>query len=156
MARKGFMACQGAEFFYEMDGSGDTIVFLHGYPLDSRMWEPQMSVLSSQFQVLRCDMRRMGQSAAPEGPSTLYEDLHDLLQQLDVPHASLVGASFGCYAAVEFALAYPEMVERLVLLCPGGFAPPSGFSADGGAAGKSVSALPAHLPAKLRPLPERG
>ncbi|MED1791632.1 alpha/beta hydrolase [Brevibacillus nitrificans] len=125
MAQEGFITCHGAQIFYEMAGSGETIVFVHGFPLDSRMWEPQMAVLSSQYRVLRFDMRGMGQSANPGGSYTLYEDLHDLLQQLNIPRASLVGASFGSYACIEFALAYPELVDRLILLCPGGFLPPS-------------------------------
>jgi len=123
--QQGFLTCHGAQLFYEMSGTGDTVVFLHGAPLDSRMWEPQFAALRDKHQILRFDMRGMGQSVDPGGPFTLYEDLHALLQQLNVQHATLVGASFGCYAGVEFALARPEMVNRLILLCPGGFAPPS-------------------------------
>ncbi|QRG65125.1 alpha/beta fold hydrolase [Brevibacillus choshinensis] len=125
MGQTGFLPCNGASIHYEMAGTGDTIVLLHGAPLDSRMWEPQMAALAKRYQVIRFDMRGMGQSVDPGTPFTLYEDLSSLLQQLHIRRASLIGASFGSYASVEFALAYPDVVQSLILVCPGGFAPPS-------------------------------
>lgn len=125
MGQKGFITCNGANLYYEIAGAGETIVFLHGAPLDSRMWESQMKTFSSQYQVVRCDMRGMGQSHDPCTPFTLYDDIHALLNQLQISRASFVGASFGSYVGIEFAMAYPEMVESLILVCPGGFAPPS-------------------------------
>jgi len=62
MEQKGFLPCNGAELFYETAGSGEPLVLIHGAPLDSRMWEPQMKVLSERYQVVRFDMRGMGQS----------------------------------------------------------------------------------------------
>lgn len=125
MGQLGFLPCNGAEIYYELAGAGETIVLLHGAPLDSRMWRPQMEALSQKYQVLRFDMRGMGQSLDPGIPFTLYVDLHSLLAQLGIESATFVGASFGCYAAVEYALAFPHQANGLVLLCPGGFAPPS-------------------------------
>lgn len=125
MGQTGYMLCNGAQLHYEVAGTGDTVVFLHGAPLDSRMWEPQMTALAEKYQVVRFDMRGMGRSVDPSTPFTLYDDLYALLQQLNVKQASFVGASFGSYAGVEFALAYPQMVKSLILVCPGGFAPPS-------------------------------
>lgn len=125
MGQTGFVKVNEANLYYELAGKGSPIVLLHGAPLDSRMWEPQMEPLSRQFQVIRFDMRGLGRSIDPGIPFTLYEDLYSLLKALRIEKVSLVGASFGSYAAVEFALAYPEMVECLVLVCPGGFELPS-------------------------------
>ncbi|MGG1658208.1 alpha/beta fold hydrolase [Brevibacillus sp. NRS-1366] len=125
LGQTGFVTVKEADIYYEIAGKGNSIVFLHGAPLDSRMWEPQMDALSKQFQVIRFDLRGLGKTKDPGFPFTLYEDIHSLLQTLQIEKASFVGASFGSYVGVEFALAYPEMVERLVLVCPGGFEPPS-------------------------------
>ncbi|GED69585.1 hydrolase [Brevibacillus reuszeri] len=125
MGQSGFKSVNGADIYYEIAGEGETIVLVHGAPLDSRMWEPQMEVLSKQFQVIRYDMRGLGKSKDPGQPFTLYEDLYSLLHELGIKKATFVGASFGSYVSVEFSLAYPEMVERLLLVCPGGFEVPS-------------------------------
>ena len=125
MGQTGFLSVNETDIYYEIAGVGEPIVLVHGAPLDSRMWEPQMEVLSKQFQVIRYDMRGLGKSIDPGQPFTLYEDLYSLLNELGIKKATFVGASFGSYVSVEFSLAYPEMVERLILVCPGGFEVPS-------------------------------
>lgn len=90
------------------------------------MWEPQMDALSKKkFKVIRFDIRGLGKTFDPGLPFALYNDIHALLQKLDIQHAYFVGGSFGGYAGVEFALAYPDMVKGLILACPSGFVPTS-------------------------------
>ncbi|WP_167357212.1 alpha/beta fold hydrolase [Paenibacillus pectinilyticus] len=126
MNKKGFININNAEIYYEVAGEGEPLILLHGVPLDSRMWEPQMNALSKlNFQVIRFDIRGLGKTIDPGLPFALYDDIHALLQKLDIQCAYCVGVSFGCYASVEFALAYPDMVKGLILACPGGFTPTS-------------------------------
>jgi len=83
------------------------------------MWEKQMPVFTEDHQVIRHDVRGFGETPDPAGKYTDYEDLKTLLDSLDVKRAHLLGISNGGRIALEFALTYPAMVDRLVLVAPG-------------------------------------
>ena len=107
-------------FYYEARGSGPPVVLLHGFSLDSRMWDGQGAALASRYRVIRYDLRGHGKTTAPiTVPFAAHDDLRDLLDDLGVQRATLVGLSMGARVAVDFALAYPERVSGLVLAGPG-------------------------------------
>jgi non-heme chloroperoxidase len=87
------------ELYFEDHGSGDPVVLLSGWPLDSRSWEPQVyALLEAGHRVITYDRRGFGQSSRPtEGYdfNTLAGDLDKLLTTLDVREATLVGFSLG-------------------------------------------------------------
>ena len=105
--------------FYETKGRCEAIVLLHGGQLDRRMWDAQFDAFAKHFRVIRYDLRGFGKSATPDIPFSNEEDLVLLLQRLRVKRATLVGLSLGAAVAVDFALAHPDMVEALILACPG-------------------------------------
>jgi 3-oxoadipate enol-lactonase len=111
---------------YETTGAGEAVVFVHGFSLDLRMWDRQVTAFRDGFRVVRYDLRGHGQSAAPEGPYTGFGDLRELLDDLGIRRATLVGLSAGSELALNFAIAYPDRVQRLVLAAPGlgGYRPP--------------------------------
>jgi pimeloyl-ACP methyl ester carboxylesterase len=87
------------ELYYEDQGSGAPLVLLHGWPLDSRSWEPQVhTLLEAGHRVITYDRRGFGRSSRPsEGYDfdTLAADLDKLLTELDLHHATLIGFSLG-------------------------------------------------------------
>ncbi|HWO65226.1 MAG TPA: alpha/beta hydrolase [Umezawaea sp.] len=87
------------ELYYEDHGSGDPVVLLAGWPLDSRSWEPQVhSLLEVGHRVIAYDRRGFGRSSWPtEGYDfdALADDLHQLLTELDLREVTLVGFSLG-------------------------------------------------------------
>jgi non-heme chloroperoxidase len=87
------------ELYYEDHGSGDPVVLLAGWPLDSRSWEPQVhALLDAGHRVVVYDRRGFGRSSRPtEGYDfdSLASDLHRLLTELDLQEAALVGFSLG-------------------------------------------------------------
>ncbi len=105
--------------FYEASGSGEPVVLIHAFSLDRRMWAPQVAALEGQFRVVRYDLRGHGRSVAPTEPYTGYDDLRALLDGLGIARAHLVGLSAGSELAINFAIAYPDRVARLVLAAPG-------------------------------------
>jgi pimeloyl-ACP methyl ester carboxylesterase len=115
----GTVAVNGTHLFYEAVGRGSPVVLLHGGNLDRRMWDAQFVPLAQEHRVIRYDSRGFGKSGPADSPFQHHEDLHALLVALHVPRASLVGLSGGGRIAIDFALAYPEMVDRLVLAAPG-------------------------------------
>jgi 3-oxoadipate enol-lactonase len=109
----------GTHLFFEVAGSGSTVVLLHGGNLDRRMWDPQFLPLALDHRVIRYDLRGYGKSGPADAPFQHHEDLRALLGALGVRRASLVGLSGGGRIAIDFALAYPNMVDKLVLAAPG-------------------------------------
>lgn len=105
--------------FYEVTGAGDPVVFIHAFSLDRRMWEPQVGAFDGRYRVIRYDLRGHGKSVAPGEPYTGYDDLRSVLDALGISRATLIGLSAGSELAVNFAIAYPDRVTRLVLAAPG-------------------------------------
>jgi len=114
---------------YEIGGRGEPVVLLHGFSLDSRMWDSQFDLLERDFRTVRYDLRGHGESADAGAAFYHHEDLRELLDELDVGRAALVGLSLGAEVAIDFALQYPERVASLVLASPGlgGYRPQGGF-----------------------------
>ena len=88
------------ELYYEDLGSGPTTVaLLHGWPLDSRSWEPQLhALLAAGHRVIVYDRRGFGRSSRPSVGydfDTLAHDLDALLTQLDLRGVTLIGFSLG-------------------------------------------------------------
>jgi pimeloyl-ACP methyl ester carboxylesterase len=104
---------------YRVAGAGDAVVLVHAFSVDLRLWDQQAAALEERFTVVRYDQRGHGASVAPMEPHASHEDLRDLLDELQIERASLVGLSAGSEIAVNFAIAYPERVTRLVLASPG-------------------------------------
>jgi pimeloyl-ACP methyl ester carboxylesterase len=104
--------------YYEVTGEGEPVVLIHGFSLDSRLWDAQAAALASDFRVIRYDLRGHGRSAPIEAPYSGYEDLRHLLDELSIERAALVGLSAGARIAVDFALAYPGRADRLLLAGP--------------------------------------
>jgi len=87
------------DLYYEDHGSGPVVVLIHGWPLDSRSWEPQLyPLLTAGYRVITYDRRGFGRSSRPtEGYNfnTLADDLDVLLTELDLRDVTLVGFSLG-------------------------------------------------------------
>lgn len=87
------------ELYYEDHGEGPAVVLLHGWPVDSRSWEPQLhSLLAAGYRVITPDRRGFGRSDRPTSGydfDTLADDLAAILDKLDLRDAVLVGFSLG-------------------------------------------------------------
>jgi 3-oxoadipate enol-lactonase len=117
--RSGIAEVNGTRLYFERAGSGPAVVLLHGGNLDARMWDDQFVPLSQSFTVVRHDIRPYGRSATSEKGFSNVDDLRALLDHLGITRASLVGLSLGGRIAIDFALAYPDRVDKLVLMGPG-------------------------------------
>jgi non-heme chloroperoxidase len=87
------------DLYFEDLGSGDPVVLLSGWPLDSRSWEPQVHpLLQAGHRVIAYDRRGFGRSSRPSTGydfDTLAGDLDALLRELDLEEVTLVGFSLG-------------------------------------------------------------
>ncbi|MEV5298204.1 alpha/beta fold hydrolase [Amycolatopsis methanolica] len=109
----------GADLAYDEAGSGPPVVFVHAGAADRRMWAAQFDGLAGTHRVIRYDQRGFGESADAAGDHCHFEDLLGLMDALGVDRAALVGCSMGGSYALEAALAAPDRVSGLVLICSG-------------------------------------
>jgi 3-oxoadipate enol-lactonase len=114
----GFAEVHGAKLYYEVAGDGRPILLLHAGVGDSRMWDAQWEEFVAQYRVIRTDLRGYGRTVVPSGRFSYHEDVAALLRHLGEESAFIVGLSFGGRVAIDFALAFPEMVSGLVLGAP--------------------------------------
>jgi pimeloyl-ACP methyl ester carboxylesterase len=119
-AATNFVAISGVRLAYDMTGSGTPVVFLHGGLLDRRQWDGQFAFFARTRRTIRYDMRGAGESETTPSnePFSHHEDLLHFLQALEVQRVSLVGLS-NFAVALDFAIAWPQLVEKLVLVSPG-------------------------------------
>lgn len=109
----------GIKIGYDEAGAGPAVVFVHAGIADRRMWEDQFQELSADHRVIRYDWRGYGESDNAIGEIAHHEDLLGVMDALDVTEAVLVGCSMGGAYALDVALAAPDRVRALALICSG-------------------------------------
>jgi 3-oxoadipate enol-lactonase len=120
----GFADVNSTRLYYEVAGTGNTLVFIHGFACNMHFWDDQFEVFAQSYKVVRYDARGFGKSANPtEEPYSHYDDLKALLEFLDLPRAHLVGHSMGSRTALHLALTHPDMARSVIHVTgsPGGF-----------------------------------
>ena len=94
-----FLTDDGAEIYYKDWGSGDPIVFSHGWPLSADAWDAQMFFFGGQgYRVVAHDRRGHGRSSQTwdgNDYDTWADDLSGLIDQLDLRDVTLVAHSMG-------------------------------------------------------------
>ncbi|MBX9664174.1 alpha/beta hydrolase [Novosphingobium sp.] len=104
------------------------LILLHGFGSSLDTWEPWANALSAKYRVIRLDLPGFGLTGAD--PTGDYSDartlavLAGMMDQLGLPKATFIGNSLGGRFAWEFAAAYPQRIDKLVLISPDGFASP--------------------------------
>ena len=116
---------QGVGIAYEVQGDGAPLTFVQGLGYDRRGFGRLPQLLAEHFRVLTIDNRGVGESDEPEGPYSVPQMAADVAAVLDdagLERTNLFGVSLGGFIAQEFALSYPERVEKLILCStmPGG------------------------------------
>jgi pimeloyl-ACP methyl ester carboxylesterase len=104
-------------------GEGDPIVFVHGLSGSWPNWLEQLPEFAQSHRVIAMDLPGFGHSPMPKEPITISayaRTLDGLLEALDISAATLVGNSMGGFVAAELAIAFPQRVERLVLVSAAG------------------------------------
>ncbi len=109
----------GINLSYEITGNGPHLILIEGLGVGAWLWEKQVPAFSKNFTTVVYDNRGAGKSDKPEGPYTISlmaDDLAALMDTLQISKAHILGASMGGFIALDFALRYPEKVDRLVLV----------------------------------------
>lgn len=107
----------GGVLAYEARGSGPTLLWLHAFPFDRRMWSEELTLLSDERRVIAVDLRGCGESPLWGAPSLddLAEDVVHLLDALGVATATVGGLSLGGYVALAVAARHRARLAALIL-----------------------------------------
>lgn len=103
---------------YQKIGSGEAIIFLHGWLQSKNYWRPYIDPLSKNHTLYLVDLPGFGESQLKDSAMSLKDyvtSLHQFLSQQRLNHAIFVGHSFGGRVALSYALKYPKDVKKLVL-----------------------------------------
>lgn len=103
---------------YIAAGAGPVVVLLHSTVADSRMWQPQIAVLSERHRAVAPDLRGFGATPMPDEPFCHAADVVRLIDRLGVDRFALIGSSGGGHVALQVASALPDRVRQVILLCP--------------------------------------
>jgi pimeloyl-ACP methyl ester carboxylesterase len=114
----GYAPVNGLKMYYEVHGSGDPVLLLHGsFMTISNNWTGWIGELSKRRKVIACEMQGHGRTADIKRDFS-YENLADdvaaLLDYLKIPSADLIGYSMGGGVAMQCAIRHPEKVRKVV------------------------------------------
>lgn len=107
---------------YREAGQGEALVLLHGLGSTWRDWVAQIPVFAKKYRVIAPDLRAHGETSIPKnefGIAYMSNDLKRFLEALKITKASLVGFSMGGAVAFQFAVDYPAMVDKMVIVNSG-------------------------------------
>lgn len=105
------------EIAFDDIGSGLPVLFVHAFPLNRTMWEPQLGALVAECRCITVDCRGFGESPAtpPFTMDRFADDLVGVLDSLQIERAVVVGLSMGGYTAFAMWRRHPKRFRALVL-----------------------------------------
>ncbi|NLW34159.1 alpha/beta fold hydrolase [Syntrophorhabdus aromaticivorans] len=109
------------DVYTERHGSGEPILFVHGAGGSSEYWYYQKEHLKRHMEVLTIDLPGHGRSVGDGCRSIeeFREAVREALQKLGIKKCYMAGHSMGGAIAMSFALAYPDILKGIVLICTG-------------------------------------
>ncbi len=108
------------KLYYEEVGTGTAIIFLHEFAGDYRSWEPQMRFFSNRYRCVCYNARGYPPSDIPTNISDYNQenqadDAVNILDDLGIEKAHIVGLSMGGFAALHFGLRHPQRALSLAV-----------------------------------------
>ncbi len=125
----GYAPVNGLKMYYEVHGSGDPVVLLHGaFMTITNNWTGWIGELSKTRKVIAVELQGHGRTADIDrdiSSANLADDVAALLDHLKVPRADVIGYSMGGGVAMQCAIRHPDKVRKVVVIS-------SMFRRDGG------------------------
>ncbi|WP_414753274.1 alpha/beta fold hydrolase [Anabaena sp. CCY 9910] len=116
-----YIITNGVRLHYVTQGTGTLMLMLHGFPECWYSWRHQIPEFAQHYQVVAVDLRGYNDSDKPKEQSAyvmdeLIKDVAGLIKELGHEKCILVGHDWGGAIAWSFAYAYPDMLEKLIIL----------------------------------------
>ena len=117
----GYASVNGLEMYYEIHGTGEPMVVLHGAYMSIVSMGEIIPRLAETRQVIAVELQGHGRTADVDRPLS-YEQMADdvaaLMQSIGIERADIFGYSLGASTGIQLAIRHPQMVDRLVLASP--------------------------------------
>lgn len=114
-----FFDFKGAKIHFTEEGKGKkTLVFLHGFLCNHRIWKPYIKELKSKYRIINIDLPGHGKSESIgylHSMELMADMVFDLLRSLKVRRSNIIGHSMGGYVGLAFLEKYPDNCKSLVL-----------------------------------------
>jgi pimeloyl-ACP methyl ester carboxylesterase len=126
MSELQYLELHGDRIAYRDAGDGPALLLIHGMAGSSATWHAIIPRLSKKYRVIAPDLLGHGMSAKPRGDYSLGAFavfLRDLLDELGVDRATVIGQSLGGGIAMQFTHQHRDHCERLALIGSGGLGP---------------------------------
>jgi pimeloyl-ACP methyl ester carboxylesterase len=115
---------KGVQLYYEEAGKGVPVVFVHEFAGDIRSWEPQLRYFSRRYRCIAFNARGYLPSDVPESASQYSQaiaadDIANVMADIGVRKAHIIGCSMGGYATLHFGLRHARMARSLTVIGAG-------------------------------------
>jgi pimeloyl-ACP methyl ester carboxylesterase len=115
----GYAPINGLKIYYDIHGSGDPLVLLHGGMASTTMFEHIMPALAASRRVIAVDLQAHGRTADIDRPlryELMADDVAGVLGFLRIDKAAIMGYSLGAGVALQATVRHPDIVQKLVVV----------------------------------------
>src|SRR6266700_916188 len=117
--KTGYAPVNGLNLFYEIHGTGEPLILLHGGLGATEIFSDIMPSLSNSRQVIAVDLQAHGRTADIDRPlsyEAMADDIAALIKYLGLEKADVMGYSLGGGVALRTAIQHPDLVRKLVVV----------------------------------------
>lgn len=117
--QSGYAPVDGLKMYYEIHGTGQPLVLIHGGLGSTGMFDPIMPALSKGREVIAVDLQAHGRTADIDRPMSfeaMADDVAGVIRYLKIEKADVMGYSVGGEVALRVAIQHPEVVRKLVIV----------------------------------------
>jgi pimeloyl-ACP methyl ester carboxylesterase len=121
-SKTGYAPVNGLKMYYEIHGSGEPLVLIHGGVVGITMFGPNVEALAKGRQVIAVELQGHGHTADIDRPMSceaMADDIAALIQYLGLQKADVMGYSLGGYVALQTVIRHPQSVRKLVVVSAG-------------------------------------
>lgn len=114
-----YASVNGLKLYYEIRGTGEPLILLHGGVVGITMFGPNLAALCQKRKVIAVELQGHGHTADIDRPlryEAMADDIYALMKFLGIEHADVMGYSLGGGVALQTAIRHPESVRKLVVV----------------------------------------